>query len=62
MFKVQYRTNGLGPWNLSAAPMTMQAALGHARAVNKLDLGKDIQVVPGSGVTSEAALRVDLLV
>lgn len=61
MFKVQYRGAGQGLWNLSASPMTMQAAFGHARAVVELQLGSDIRFVPSTTGRSAPVRLLDIL-
>jgi hypothetical protein len=46
VFKVQYRSEGLGLWNLSALPTSLQMAMGFARAVEHREQLAAIRVVP----------------
>lgn len=62
VYKVQYRLAGHALWNLSAAPMTIQAAYGHARAVEGLRIANDVRIVPGEGLQPAVATLVDLMV
>ena len=62
MFKVEYCHPGAGLWNRGALPVSLQAAVGLARAVSDDPLVKDVRIVPAVGVGQVDTPLLDLLV
>jgi hypothetical protein len=46
MFRVDQRLAGQGLWNMAALPVTLQAALGRARALQDAGAVADVRIVP----------------
>ncbi|MET0530764.1 MAG: hypothetical protein ABW003_20915 [Microvirga sp.] len=46
MFRVDQRFTGQGLWNSAALPMTYQAALGRANALQDSKFADDLRLVP----------------
>ena len=63
MFRVDYRFSGQGLWNSPALPVSLQAAIGQARARSDSVLADEVRVRPSGGKPASALTQlVDLLV
>jgi len=63
MFRVDYRFSGQGLWNTPALPVSLQTALGQARAKQGSLVADEVRVIPSSGSPlSVRSPAVDLLV
>jgi hypothetical protein len=63
MFRVDYRFSGQGLWNSPALPVSLQAAIGQARARTDSVVADEVRVIRSGGQTAGALSQlVDLLV
>jgi hypothetical protein len=46
MFRVDQRLTGQGLWNMAALPVSLQAALGRAQALESAGAVADVRIVP----------------
>lgn len=58
MFRVDQRYDGQGLWSSGALPMTIQAALGRARALEATKFADDVRVVPAQSEPQLIDIRV----
>jgi hypothetical protein len=57
MYRVDLRFNGQGFWNSAALPMTIQAAVGRANALDKTKFADDVRIVEAASETRLIDLR-----
>jgi hypothetical protein len=58
MFRVDQRYNGQGLWCSGALPMSIQAALGRAKALEETRFADDVRIVPTRSEGQFVDLRV----
>ena len=58
MFRVDYRFAGQGVWNMPALPVTLQAALGQARAREGSLTADEVRVTPLNSVQARQVEHV----
>jgi len=58
MFRVDQRFVGQGLWNTGGLPMTIQAAMGRAQALDKTRFADDVRIVPARDTAQLIDLRV----
>jgi len=58
MFRVDQRYLGQGQWSLGAPPMTIQAAVGRAVALENTKFADDVRIVPAGPYRPFIDIRV----